>query len=191
MISHFFANIFFQMNIRAQIQAAMKEHAPQQVTVTDGAGVTVVQQISHDKPTSISQNLVRIQQEADPLGFLMRIARGEPIPHFTVTSSGVEVEYQTPTLGQQITTARYLADKYMPKLSVHQISSDNDKQIDGHSWEAVVAKAAINAGSAQTIEPQGGVDAERDAAEQEQNEDQLRALAAINPNHPMFRKKNA
>lgn len=124
----------------------MKEHSPRQVTI-EADGVHVIQNVSHAKPVSIAQNLVRIQQEADPLGFLLKVANGEPIPEYFVREVEgklvVQVEYTTPTLSQRVQTARYLADKYLPKLSVHAIQTE-DKTIDHNSFEAMVKRVAIN-----------------------------------------------
>ena len=67
----------------------------------------------------------RIESEADPIGFLMRIVRGE------------EIDGQVPTLDQRINAARLLSGKVQPDLrSVDmEIGDKRQRQVEEMSDE--------------------------------------------------------
>lgn len=95
-------------------------------------------------PPSISDNVIRISAEADPIGMLIAVANGQPIASYEVTESGEVVQkYETLTLIQRLQVMKYLADKVIPKMSmVHTVMEDKRKDPDPHSWDATVKKAA-------------------------------------------------
>ncbi len=81
--------------------------------------------------THIRDNLVRIEQEADPLGFLIAVQRGDLIPVHTVDADGdLITTYQQAGLADRITTAKFLVNKLLPNLSVTKHLVDSPKEDD-------------------------------------------------------------
>ncbi len=64
----------------------------------------------------------RIEQEADPIGFLARVARGETIEG--PAQPGAPASVVIPTLDQRMTAAMKLADKVVPPAKSLPISLD-------------------------------------------------------------------
>lgn len=97
--------------------------------------MTQVQYVTNGKPTEISQHVVRIEQEADPVGMLIAVANGQPIPTFRVTEEGdVEVVFETLPLADRIPVMKFLADKILPRMSVNKkIEPGKDDE-----WEATL-----------------------------------------------------
>lgn len=99
---------------------------------------------------SIKENTVRIAQEADPIGLIIAIAIGQPVPTYTVGKDGkVSVKHETLPLSSPVRERmiKYLADRLMPRLSVkasQQGGVDPSKSVDGAAteWEAVLGAAA-------------------------------------------------
>ena len=102
-----------------------------------------VQYIFKNKPPSIDQHLARIEAEADPIGLLIAIAIGQPVPEFNVGPDGeVQVEFQTLPINNRyrMKAIEYLADKVMPSMTM---SKKHTKKSDGtEAWEATLTAAA-------------------------------------------------
>ena len=107
-----------------------------------------VQYIFKNKPPSIDQHLARIEAEADPIGLLIAIAIGQPVPEFTVREDGsVGVDFQTLPINNRyrMKAIEYLADKVMPSMTM---SKKHTKKSDGsEAWEATLTAAAGRADS--------------------------------------------
>lgn len=70
---------------------------------------------------TVQENLLKIQQEADPIDFLIRVQRGELIPVQSVTDDGeVVTAYETAALADRIGVAKFMAAKVLPTLTVTQ-----------------------------------------------------------------------
>lgn len=68
---------------------------------------------------SVKENLLRIQEEADPLGFLIAVQQGDLLPVTYVSDDGhVVTEYHQAGIDQRISVAKFLAAKVLPTLSV-------------------------------------------------------------------------
>lgn len=68
---------------------------------------------------NVRENLLRIQEEADPIGFLVAVQNGDLIPVTYVEDGGdVVTHYVQAGLDQRINVARFLANKVLPTLSV-------------------------------------------------------------------------
>jgi hypothetical protein len=62
-------------------------------------------------PETMAENHVRIA-DADPIGFLIAIMQGQPIPRFVVRKDGsVEVHYDIPTMDERQDIAKWLGGK--------------------------------------------------------------------------------
>ncbi len=69
----------------------------------------------------VAGEIARIVADCDPIGFLSDIVNGKPIQGHFIDKEGVVHEYhETATLSQRISVARYLGDKYMPKVAVYK-----------------------------------------------------------------------
>ena len=80
----------------------------------------------------ISDQLVRIEQEADPLGFLIAVQRGDLIPVHVVTDEGeVHTTYQQASVNDRITIAKFMVNKILPSLSVTKHLVQNDEPPEG------------------------------------------------------------
>lgn len=102
----------------------------------------------------IKQNLVRIQQECDPVGLLIAIATGQPVATYEVKKGKngeqeVKVKYETLPLSSPVRerVIRHLADKVVPRLSVKatQRGGKDPNKGDGDGdaeWEASIGNAA-------------------------------------------------
>ncbi len=98
----------------------------------------------------VKQNLVRIQQECDPVGLLIAIATGMPVATHTIKKGPdgewiVETSYETLSLGNPIRerVIKHLSDKVIPRISVRatQGGKGNAKAGDAE-WEATIGGAA-------------------------------------------------
>lgn len=62
-------------------------------------------------PATIAENHVRIA-DADPIGFLIAVMQGQPIPEFAIRPDGsVDVRYSIPKLDERIELAKWLGQK--------------------------------------------------------------------------------
>jgi hypothetical protein len=77
--------------------------------------------------------------EADPVGFLLAIMHGQPIPEFRVTKSGgVEIFYNTPTFEQRERVAKWLGSRVTLRLDERD---SKHKHVTG-DWDTMVHNAA-------------------------------------------------
>lgn len=96
--------------------------------------------VTDGKPIDIKQHVIRIQDEADPVGMLIAIANGQPIPTFTIDADGkTSVKYETLDLKDRITVIKFLSDKVLPRMSVFKKMTGKDPD-DG--WTAALTNAA-------------------------------------------------
>ena len=88
-------------------------------------------------PVDISEHIVRITNDGDPLGQLIALMNGQPVPSFVVKEDGtLDVVLQTATVAQRISIAKWLGDRIMPKTNLTlRKDLDND-------WEASLRNAA-------------------------------------------------
>ena len=74
------------------------------------------------RPTEIPDvrnEIVRIVNDCDPIGFLADVVNGKAIECHIISEDGtIHTIYETPSLTKRIEVAKYLADKYMPKVAV-------------------------------------------------------------------------
>ena len=102
---------------------------------------------------TVKENLLRIQQKADPIDFLIRVQNGEAIPSEFVDRNGeVHTAYETASLTDRIGVAKFMASKVLPTLNVTQhILSDSPPEggaepgKGGVSFAALVSAAAARA----------------------------------------------
>lgn len=78
----------------------------------------------------------RIEQEADPIGFLCRIVLGEKIECAPVKESAETVQL-IPTLDQRLSAAQVLAKKILPDLSATELTGDAN-----HNYVAIMPETA-------------------------------------------------
>lgn len=99
---------------------------------------------------SIRDTIIRIQQEADPIGFLMGVMQGAvfetPLVMEEATINEVTGEsmkqlkevrlYESPTMKQRIEAAKFLANKVLPSLSVQQVQIRDETKKDAEQEDA-------------------------------------------------------
>lgn len=97
--------------------------------------------ISLQAPVKVSDNIVRIHTEGDPIGQLLALANGQPVPTYIITDTGeCKTIYETATLAQRISIAKWLGDRAMPKVNVNL-----RKDIDD-DWDATLRNAEVREG---------------------------------------------
>lgn len=96
----------------------------------------------------VGSTVVRIINDCDPAGFLADIVNGKAIEcHIVLEDGTVQTIYETPTLNKRIEVARFLAERFMPKIAVvkhahlHQTVEDKPEQSQTN-FEAMVTHAA-------------------------------------------------
>ncbi len=100
--------------------------------------------VSHDvaitrQAPSITENTIRIHNEADPIGLLIAIANGQPVSTFSVSDEGeVVIAYETLPLKERLKVIFHLADKVLPRMQVTKKSGDKGKD---DTWEATMTNA--------------------------------------------------
>lgn len=73
------------------------------------------------EPPQVADNVVKIINDCDPLQFLMDVMNGCAIQHHVVDADGtIHTFFDTPSMPQRISVAKYLADKYVPKVTLSQ-----------------------------------------------------------------------
>jgi hypothetical protein len=97
-------------------------------------------------------SLLRIQNECDPIGFLMDVVNGKAFEQFIVLEDGkVAAELVAPTMRDRVSVARYLASKLMPNLQItkHVMTPSGDEgnadSTGGMTFAQLVKKAAQEA----------------------------------------------
>lgn len=112
---------------------------------------TAVKIRSPTRVLSVHDTLVRIQQEADPIGFLISVQRGDLIPvHYVNEDNEVVTTYEGASLAERVQIAKFLTNRVLPSLTVtkHMMetpSGDTDGKIGTPgqpSFAAMVAAAA-------------------------------------------------
>lgn len=94
--------------------------------------------VSVQAPVSVQDNIVRITNDGDPVGQLIALMNGQPVPTYVVQEDGsIQTVYETPTMAQRISIAKWLGDRVMPKVNVN-ISEKRD-----NDWEATLKNAAV------------------------------------------------
>lgn len=114
--------------------------------VINGKAPRVIQQIKAGEAIDIKANLLRIQADVDPIGNLMAVAAGIPVPTYRINEAGqVDVIFETLPLKDRMQYHKFLAERIVPKMSIayHKESPDDTK--DPHSWGAIVEGAAEKA----------------------------------------------
>lgn len=93
---------------------------------------------------TVDQKLLRIEQEVDPVGLMVAIANGQPIPTYYIDEDGnQQVIYESLDLNNKHRQKMimFLAEKALPR--VVQTLKQKSKSEDGSStWEATIAGAA-------------------------------------------------
>ena len=97
-----------------------------------------VQYVTDGKPIALDQHIIRIQDETDPVGLLIAIANGQPVPTFTIDDKGETViKYETLDLKDRIPVIKFLSDKVLPRMSINKkIAGGKDA-----GWEATLDNA--------------------------------------------------
>lgn len=97
-----------------------------------------VQYVTDGKPTDMKTHIIRIQDEVDPVGMLIAIANGQPIPTITIDAEGKKtVKYEVLDLKDRIPVIKFLSDKVLPRMSVNK---KMEKGKDS-TWEATLTNA--------------------------------------------------
>lgn len=96
------------------------------------------QYVTNGKPIRLEQHIVRIQDEADPVGMLIAVAMGQPIPTTTINDDGEAItKFETLPLKDRIPVMKFLSDKVLPRMSVNKkIEPGKDD-----AWEATLENA--------------------------------------------------
>lgn len=98
----------------------------------------------------VKQNIVRIQEECDPVGMLIAIAMGMPVATHSVKKNAdgeweVTTKYDTIPLDNPIRERiiKHLADKVIPRISVRATQGKKGSaKPEGAEWEATLGAAA-------------------------------------------------
>lgn len=114
---------------------------PQAVFVAPAMRGRIVntQYVTNGKPVDMQTHIIRIQDETDPVGMLIAIANGQPIPTIRINSKGEQTTvYETLSLKDRINVIKFLSDKVLPRMSVNKkITPGKDA-----SWEATLTNAS-------------------------------------------------
>lgn len=93
--------------------------------------------VQRQATVSVRDNLLRIQEEADPLGFLIAVQNGDLIPVSYVDDNGeVVTTFSQAGLDQRISVAKFMATKVLPTLSVTKHVIENGDAPDAESDSA-------------------------------------------------------
>lgn len=119
--------------------------------VIAGKETQVIEQVKASKAgmIDIRQNLVRIQSEVDPIGMLMAIVAGIPIPCYHIVSnekgdSVLECTMETLDLEKRAKYAQWLGERIVPKMSANQ-KPVSPQEPDGAGYAALIEGAASRA----------------------------------------------
>lgn len=84
----------------------------------------------------VKSNMMRIQHNADPIGFMMEVMLGGMLPvHYIDDDGNVVTTYQQATIQQRLDISRFLANKVLPSMSLSKVIVDNKKndgQVEDH-----------------------------------------------------------
>jgi hypothetical protein len=90
-------------------------------------------------PPDIKQQAARVESEADPVGLLIAIAIGQPVPRFDVNEEGeITPTYETLPLSNRhrLKVIEYLAETVLKNRQTKEQSSGDE------SWTAAIRLAA-------------------------------------------------
>lgn len=112
----------------------------------------VVYAFSGELP-DVKQNLVRIQNECDPVGLMIAIAMGMPVATHYIKKNDdgsyrVETKYETLPLDSPLRerVIRCLGDKVIPRISVRATTGKGGaEKPESAEWEAAIGSAAERA----------------------------------------------
>ena len=97
----------------------------------------------------VQDQIVKIINDCDPIGFLSDIVNGKAIETFEVNAKGqVKSNFVAPSLPQRINAAKFLAERYLPKVGVikhahlHKHETSIGKHETGRSFEQIITHAA-------------------------------------------------
>lgn len=108
-----------------------------------GKQPTVVYETRSAAPVSVEENLVRIQEEADPLGLLIAIANGMPIPNWVVGENGeLSVEYTSAGLSERRQVAQRLAGMLIDNAVDKPKKGKTIEVAPDAEWNSLVKNAA-------------------------------------------------
>lgn len=112
------------------------------------------------EPPTLHDNEVRIR-EVDPLGFLIAVMHGQPIPEFRVTNTGnIALYYAVPKLQERMRAAEFMSGvRRGPKLGTRRggASGHKDETHDDAAYAAMLEGAASRA-SGDARDPDDGED---------------------------------
>ena len=95
-------------------------------------------------PPTLQDNQVKIN-ESDPLGFLIAVMNGQPIPEFRITAhGGIELFYECPEMKERIIAANYLGTKIIPRTSSRKMRPENTDPDDA-AYQAMIRRASASA----------------------------------------------
>ena len=105
----------------------------------------------------IKGTVTRIVTECDPIGFLMDVVNGNPIETHYISEDGeITTGHEHASLKQRIEAAKYLADKYMPKVAVvkhaHLVLDETRKD---NAFDQIVNNAASRASERESTSDNG------------------------------------
>lgn len=106
-------------------------------------GVRVAgRRLTTKKPT-VQENIQRIV-EADPVGFLIAVMQGQPLPVFRVTGCDnafeVAVDFETPNYEARLNAAQFLASR--ATIEAPPTQKAPSKQHERTEWEAMIKTAS-------------------------------------------------
>jgi hypothetical protein len=114
-------------NLKRGITSVMKSGAevPPKLVISGNdypSGKKRRQVIAVRAPTqvlSVKDNLLRIQTEADPMGFLISAQKGDLIAcHYVDEEGNIVTKYEQAALADRISIAKFLVNKVLPNLTV-------------------------------------------------------------------------
>ncbi len=75
--------------------------------------------VRRTEPPQVGESIVRIINDCDPIGFLDDIVNGKAIQcHIVEEDGNILTVYETPGLNKRIEVAKFLAERFLPKVAV-------------------------------------------------------------------------
>lgn len=113
--------------------------------------------VRRTEPPRVGNEVVRIINECDPIGFLADIVNGKAIECHIVDPDGKIITiYETPGMNKRIEVAKFLAERYMPKVAVtkhaHLVKNVDEQPRSNDprgNFEQIVNHAAQSASSSE------------------------------------------
>lgn len=121
----------------------------------NGRHTKQIEVIRQTEVPHVGDAIVRIINDCDPVGFLSDIVSGKAIEaHIVLENGTVQTIYETPTLNKRVEVAKFLAERYLPKVAVHKhahiikdISEPKGQADPRTNFEQMVTHAANKAPS--------------------------------------------